>query len=165
MKYLKNLIYILAILLICTGCPYKSLVPISAHGDLVNQDLLGKWKKAEEEEVYYIIEKSSDRKYKIVENAYNPEEDAFEITLYEGTLNNLDGEIFLCVFNSSAEEDEEYYLHKIEITDKDNFVLFPLSNYIREEFETSEALQEFILKNKHLSFFFGTEEGFVRSEM
>ncbi|MBX2840715.1 MAG: hypothetical protein KTR26_03015 [Flammeovirgaceae bacterium] len=165
MKYIKNLIYISVVLLLCTGCPYKSFVPISAEGDLVDLDLLGKWQKEEEEDIYYIIEKSSDKLYKIVENAYNPEEDAFEITIYEGIMNTLDGEQFLSVYNASTEEDEEYFLHKIEISDKDHFVLFPVSNYIREEFKTSEELQEFILKNKHLSFFFGTEEGFVRSEM
>ena len=176
MKQIRNLLIVLTILLVCTACPYESPVPISKQGDTFLEELVGKWQREEENQNYYLVNALDKKSYKIVENAYNEETESFDVTLYKGYITKIKDSYFFNVTQykpneETASADEimisaapSYYLYKIEIVNKGSFKLKPLSNYIKEEFSKSKDLESFVEKNMHLSFFYGEEEVFVKSE-
>lgn len=170
---MRNLAIALLFLFICTACPYESPVPISNKGDKMMESLLGKWQREEDVQNYYIVEKQDDRNYKIIENAFNDETGSYDITLYTGFITEIKGTLFFNIkqfkANNSSEDEimipgqESYYLYKLVVNDDESFQLFPLSNYIREEFDKSNSLKKFVEQNMELSFFYGEEETFIRS--
>ncbi len=171
---MRNLLIALCILFICTACPYESPVPISKRGDIFLEELVGKWQRQDENQNYYIVDALDKKTYKIVENAYNEESDSYDVSLYQGHINKINDSYFFNVtqYNPnevSAASDEimitaqpSYYLYKIAINKDGSFIMHPLSNYIKEEFERSKDLEKFVTKHMHLSFFYGEPEGFVR---
>jgi len=56
---------------------------------------------------------------------------------------------------------DNFFLYKIAIQDK-KMTLYPLSQYIKEQFDTPADLQGFIRKYKNLSFFYATESEYVK---
>ncbi|UZR94293.1 hypothetical protein [Chondrinema litorale] len=170
---MRNLLIALVFLFICTACPYESPVPISSKGDKMMESLLGKWQREEDAQNYYIVEKLDDRNYKIIENAFNEDEGTYDITIYTGFITEIKGTPFLNIkqYKVSSSSDDEiiitgrdsYYLYKLNVLDEKTFQLYPLSNYIREEFTKSQSLKKFVEQNMELSFFYGEEETFLRS--
>ena len=172
---MRNLFIALFVVILCTGCPYESQVPISKKGQVFIESLIGKWQRQDESQNYYLVEKLDEKSYKIAENAYNEDTESFEVTLYKGYISMIEDAYFFNVTqykpNAEANASNEimiaakpsYYLYKLAVED-DHFIMYPLSNYIKEEFEKSVTLEKFIKKNMDLSFFYGEEEQFIRLE-
>lgn len=172
---MRNILIALFVVILCTGCPYESQVPISKKGQVFIESLIGKWQRQDESQNYYLVEQLDEKSYKIAENAYNEDTESFDITLYKGYISKIDDNYFFNVTqykpNAEANAGNEimiaakptYYLYKLAVKD-DQFTMYPLSNYIKEEFEKSVTLEKFIEKNMDLSFFYGEEEQFVRLE-
>lgn len=173
---MRNYLIALFILMVCTGCPYESPVPISQQGEAFFDELIGKWQRKEESQNYYLVDALDKKNYKIVENAYNDETESFEVTLYKGHITKIKNNYFFNITQYKANEtpaasDEimisaapTFYLYKIDVKDNGTFTLQPLSNYIKEEFEKSKDLESFVEEHMHLSFFYGEEEVFIKSE-
>jgi hypothetical protein len=171
---MKNLLIAVFILFLCTGCPYESQVPISNKGEVFIETLIGKWQRQDEGQNYYLVEKFDTKSYKIAEYAYNEDAETFDISFYKGHITEINDSYFFNVTqykpNAEASASNEimiaarptYYLYKLEVQD-DNFIMYPLSNYIKEEFEKIGTLKKFIEKNMELSFFYGEEETFIRA--
>lgn len=172
---MRNVLIALFVVFLCTGCPYESQVPISKKGGVFIETLIGKWQRQDEGQNYYLVEKLGEKSYKIAENAYNEETESFDVTLYKGYISIVNSKYFFNVTqykpNVEANTANEimisakptYYLYKLSVED-DHFIMYPLSNYIREEFKKSVTLEKFVEKNMDLSFFYGEEEKFVRLE-
>lgn len=163
----STLLYLFCVLFLCTACPYESPLPIDKPLVPINKALIGVWKsEAEREEPdNYDIRKFDDFTYLITENTYRKEDKKLEQRQFKAHLSNLEGQVY---FNIKMIKDEvnitvsdNFFLYKIEIQEK-KMVLYPLSQYIREQFGTSVELQAFIKKYQHLSFFYATESEYIK---
>ncbi|MEM1135790.1 MAG: hypothetical protein AAGI07_08110 [Bacteroidota bacterium] len=168
---MRNISIAILILFFCTACPYESPVPISKKGNKMIKSLVGKWYRAEDKQLFYLIEKADKHNYRIIEHAYNEKTESYDLSIYKGFITELKGVYFLNISQYKANTNEilvqerpTYYLYKLKVTDEKIIQLFPLSNYIREVFSKSEELKKFISQNMHLSFFYGEEETLLRSE-
>ena len=66
--------------------------------------------------------------------------------------------------NMQKENDNNYYLHKMEI-DGDKITVFEVTDNIDEKFSSSEDLKAFVTKYKDLSFFYNKdEETYIRGK-
>ncbi|MDW7694116.1 hypothetical protein R9C00_05120 [Flammeovirgaceae bacterium SG7u.111] len=161
MKILTKSILLLIALFMLTGCPYQSAVPVGDPEQKLMKSLLGKWQKGEEDNNFYVVDKLGKYQYQIEESIFNNELQDFEKAYYQGHITEVKGEKFLSIINQTLDENagQNYFsIYKLEINSDSEFVLFPVSNYIRENFDESTMLKEFIAQNMHLSFFFGEEE-------
>lgn len=156
-------VLLLAVLLLCAGCPYESAVPLSDPEAPIDRQLLGKWQKEGDEKTTYIVEEKKEKQYQVVEKRYNADEDTWELSLYRAHLTSIEGQHFLNVqpyeTNRRAEENTgNFYLYKLQRSDSEQVVLLPLSGYIRENFDNSQQLHHFVQQNMQHSFFYGYEE-------
>lgn len=163
----KNNILLLSILLLCTACPYESYLPIDKPNLAIKKALIGVWKSATEREEpdNYDIRKFDDFTYLITENTYSKEDKKLEQKHFKAHLSTLEGNLY---FNLKMIKDEvnitvsdNFFLYKIEIQDT-KMTLYPLSQYIKEQFSTSAELQGFIKKHQNLSFFYATESEYIK---
>lgn len=165
MRILTRAILLLISLFMLTGCPYQSAVPVGDPEKKLMKSLLGKWQKGDEDNNFYLVDKLGKYQYQIEENVFNSELQDFEKAYYQGHITEVNGEKFLSIINQTLDEDggQNYFsIYKLEINSDSEFVIFPVSNYIRESFDESTELHAFIEKNMHLSFFFGEEESFKK---
>jgi len=141
-----------------TGCPYASKVPIAGPDVEINKQLLGKWVKSDEASSenpeFYEINEYDKFKYEIVKNSWNSSDSTYTKEKYISHLTIIDDITFI---NMQKDGTGDYYLHKIEIAEKD-FTLYEVTDNIDEAFNTSEELYAFVKKHMHLSFFYNKDE-------
>ena len=134
----------------------------------VDKKMYGKWQKDDDSENYYLIEKLGKYQYQIVEHAFNPKDSTWEKGYYQAHITMVNEAPFLSIISQevgASGEENLFYLYKMVPKNDSEFVLFPLSNYIREEFEDSRDLEAFIAQHMDLSFFYGDEETYSKVEM
>lgn len=142
------------------GCPYSSSVPISEPDTDVPADLVGKWKDASAEtKDYYEVMKKSSNTMIVEEYTYDEEKDSFTNTMYNGHVSKVGGDMFL-----NVQSEGSYYLYKMDLSSSQELILYPLSDYIKETFSSSDELKDFVAKYKDLSFFYGAETTYSKFE-
>jgi hypothetical protein len=60
--------------------------------------------------------------------------------------------------NLKKQDDDKFYFYKVELTDKQNFVMHEVTDNIDEKFNTANELKAFFEKHKDLSFFYNKDE-------
>ena len=156
---------LIAFVVLLTGCPYSSTVPIDEGTVKVPSGLAGSWMSSgdaeEEHPTYYLI--SNDDKYHAtaVKNEYSSTDSTYSQTMYHLTFSDVGGEMFM---NALEEGGTSYYLYKFSFDDKlGEIQTSEVTDYIKESFSTSKELKDFIAKNKSNSYFFtNTNETYTR---
>jgi hypothetical protein len=164
----KKLIFpfsLLALVVLLTACPYSSSVPIDEGTVKVPVELAGKWIAAEENEsenpTYFVITiddsfhaTSKKMEYSAADSSYTP-------TIYHLTFSDVDGETFM---NAKEAGINTYNLYKFNFNVKTGEIsTSEITDYIKEVFNTSKELKEFISKNKSNSYFYtNTTDNYVR---
>ncbi len=157
LKKLSGLLLVV-LMLVLTGCPYKSSVPIGPTEEKVEEVLLGKWIKAkdvsQENPEYFEIKKFANMEYEIDKWTYNSYDSAYSMERYISHTTTIDENIFL---NMQKDGAGNFYLYKIEFSAKD-LKLFEITENIDESFNTSNELKAFVQANMNLSFFYSKDE-------
>ena len=180
---LKNhpflLLSAVAIVILSTGCPYESPLPLSEQGAKVPENILGVWidsselDEPEAQQTTYTVTVESGNQIVITKSETDDEEEA-SITTYRGHLTLVGDDYFLNVKDlASAEmgwiEDEEdteedtevqYSLFKLEGSGKRMRVRSVTAN-MDEPFASSTELYGFVEKYKDLSFFYTKDDDLV----
>lgn len=158
MRTFKIFFGIASLLCLLTACPYTSTVPIDVPSVKVDKKLLGKWVKtsdlSSDNPSFYQIEKHDKMIYKVTNNSYNSSDSTYGQEIYISHITIIDGITFM---NMQKDGSGDYYLHKIELSDK-MLTFIELTENIDERFNTSEELREFVSKYMKLSFFYTKEE-------
>jgi hypothetical protein len=164
MKKIFFLGKLLIVWVLCTGCPYESVVPIDAPSVAVNPALLGKWRSDPESQDLIEIAKVDQFTYRVTEVATKLDSTT-ERKYYVGHVSVVDGVQFVnlqMVEPPRSADSTSYMIFKLEVKGKDKFVLAPVSEYIRERFKTSAELKAFIRKHLRLSFFYENDSVYER---
>lgn len=160
-------ITLLVIVILLTGCPFSGTIPIDEGTVVVPDDILGTWVKvsdtSETNPATYTISRKD--KYHAEVSKFEPAEneaDSHE-TFYGLTFSDVKGDVFLNVQEAGS---STFYYYKFHY-DKEamQISLFEVSDYIKESFDSSKDLKDFIIRNKSLSFFFtNTTETYIRKD-
>jgi len=162
----QKIILLSTILALCTACPYESAVPISKAKIPIKKQFIGKWTDAPESNNFIEIKAKGEYLYLIEENVFSRVKKVHEVKKYYAHLSKIDSTLFLNVSPRDSLEkafrDDSFLLYRLEQVDSIKFKLHPLSKHIKEKFENSEDLKDFIQKYKALSFFYGEVSEFQR---
>jgi hypothetical protein len=167
MKKILNYSILFAILFICTACPYESATPIDIPKFPIDENLIGKWEekgkdKSDKGKNFYDMQKLDNQRYSLIENTLNENAETFTQKEFIAYISQVDGQNFLNI--QAKKKLQTFMLYKIDFSaDKKQLTLLPLSEYIREKFNNSKDLREFISTHKHLSFFYGQEMVLVKN--
>jgi len=158
-------LFVLAFMVLLTGCPYSSSVPIDEGTAKVPSGLEGKWLTTGDEEnknpTYFTISKDDKFHATATKMEYSTSDSTYNQTIYHLTFSDVGNEIFM---NALAEGETNYNLYKFVFDEKNGQIsTSEVTDYIKETFSTSKELKEFILKNKSNSYFFtNTTDTYVR---
>lgn len=90
----------------------------------------------------------------------------FEVSeSYEAFFSEIDGMKFLNVRQMDDFSGFGYYIYRITFKGNYEFVLSPLTDYIKTKFKSSDELKNYIKKYKELEFFYGDNEHYLKYEL
>jgi hypothetical protein len=156
---------LIVIVVLLSGCPYSSSVPIDEGTVKVSSDLVGEWMSPADKEsanpTYFIITKDDKFHATAKKMEYSSTDSSYSETVYHLTFSDVNGETFM---NAMEEEGTTYSLYKFKFDEKTAEVsTSEVTDYIKETFTTSKELKDFIAKNKSNSYFFtNTSDTYVR---
>ncbi|MCS6968765.1 MAG: hypothetical protein RMJ44_08730 [Cytophagales bacterium] len=160
-----NVLSLLGILLICTACPYQSAVPVDEPNQPVKEEWLGKWKTDVNAKDFYEVTKLGDNIYQIVEHTYKVE-GAIERKTYIAHTSAVGDMTFLNVKmtrqGASVVPNSDFLIFKIKSAEGKKITLLPVTENVREKFDNSAELRNFILENDKLSFFYEKETVYTK---
>ena len=134
--------------LLFMGCPYGSEVAIDDGKTKIDDKLLGKWESKSSSDYDYIVSKLDEKK---------PRGEG-DVTVYFGFLSNVGATKFLNVWEEQNST-RTYYFYKMDISSSGaKLTLSPVTDNIKEKFESSSELKSFFEKNKDHSFFYSKED-------
>lgn len=161
MRNLKlPVLFLVGAMLLLTGCPYQSKVPITAPDSPINEKFLGFWKNKEDgeehDEVLEFQKKDANRYLLIKHSVAEEGEEADDPDYYEVHISIVDGQMF---FNARKDRTTEgFYLYRVSWDGNDKFIQEEVTDNIEEEFDSSDELMAFIDKYQDLSFFYNNDE-------
>jgi len=160
MNKLKWILPLLILTVMLGGCPYGSTIPLDTTGKKINKELLGTWEPKSSSDDQYKITKEDEFTYKIVKTSKNSKEPS----VYKGYLTDLDGEIFLNLWEENGSSEKTYYFYKLELNSSSTkATLSSVTENITEKFTTAEEMRAFFKKYKGLSFFYDkTQDVFIK---
>jgi len=156
---------LLAFIVLLTGCPFSSSVPIDEGTVKVSDALAGSWMSAADKETenptYYVISKDDKYNATAKKMEFSSSDSAYNATIYHLTFSDVDGEVFM---NAMEDGGSAYSLYKFSFDEKTIEIhTSEVTDYIKETFTTSAELKSFIAKNKSNSYFFtNTNETYIR---
>jgi hypothetical protein len=134
------------------GCPYSSTVPLSEASMKVADSYIGTWEKAGSEGETIEVKRTSATTMDVLQTStYDG-----TVTTYHCYFTDINGTLFL-----NLKEDGEYasyYFYKLEKDGEFKIKVLEVTSYIRETFESSEAMKKFFAANMNNSYFYSTEE-------
>jgi hypothetical protein len=166
---MKKIILLFSLLLftvIFYGCPYESKVPISEPTIKISNDYLGEW-NYKDSKTKYMITKEDDFHMKI--KSIPVDTISKDTAVYLAHISKINDYEFLNIIKISKDNsffgsgENSYYLYKINSISKKEMAIKELTNNIKDKFDSSKELYSFIEKYMNLSFFYGTEEFYVKN--
>lgn len=154
-KHTLKLLCLTLVLTALTGCPYGTEITLDG-AEKINSAYLGKYEKQNSSYYYLVVSKYSDNEYKL-EKYRTTSETVKETGI--GRVFDIKGTKFIVVKKHSSSSSSYYkkkqYIYKF-MPSKSGYImkLQGVSDYIDEEFETSEELKKYLEKYKDLSFFY-----------
>ena len=162
---LKTIAFVLSSFLI-SSCIYESMVPIDKPSVKIDPALLGTW-KAEDKNYFsqqygsvnaITLSKKDEYNYSI-QVSYKDKSP----TIMFGFLADVNGVIFLNVWDNIPEGSPAgYNFLKLKIVNDSKIELYPLTENIKEQFNSSKELKLFISENMGNSYFFDAPYAFTR---
>lgn len=155
----------IALLFLCTACPYQSPVPVDEPNQPVKEELLGRWKVDVNGKDFYEISKLDANTYQIVEHTHKVE-GAVERKTYVAHTSTIDDMTFLNVKmtrqGANPVPNADFLIFKMKIDNDGKVTLLPVTENVREKFDDSAALRNFIKENDRLSFFYEKETVYTK---
>jgi hypothetical protein len=156
---------LMGIVVLLTGCPYSSSVPIDEGSVKVSNELVGQWIKSSDKETenptYFVIAKDDKTHATARKFEYSSSDTKYDTTTYHLTFSDVTGDVFM---NAIEDGGASYSLYKFIMDEKTKEVTtYEVTDYIKETFNSSKELKDFISKNKSMSYFFtNTTETYVK---
>jgi len=156
---------LLAIVVLLSGCPFSSSVPIDDGTVKISDKLAGEWISAadnkSENPMYYVIIINDPTHATAKKMEFSSSDSTYSETIYHLTFSDVKGDTFM---NAIENEGTSYYLYKFKFDENSNEInTSEVTDYIKETFGTSGELKDFIAKNKSNSYFFtNTSDTYVR---
>jgi hypothetical protein len=149
-------VVLLGVVILFSGCPYSSSVPIDAGTVKIPDYLIGKWIKSSDSEsenpTYFEISKDDRLNASAVKYEFSSSDSTYETTKYHLTFSDVDGDVFM---NAIEDGGSTYSLFKFVYDESTGEAsTYEVTDYIKETFNSSAELKSFISKNKSMSFFF-----------
>jgi hypothetical protein len=154
MKKLLLSLTLFSSLLLFTGCPFSSDIPIDSPSVRVNEKLIGTWELRSNSESNYVVTKTDNFTYKFEKHSKNNS----DVTNYFAYMSNVSGVQYLNLWEESSSDKKTYYFYKFEMMNDAMVKFIPITENIDEKFTTSTELKNFIAKNQNLTFFFEKDE-------
>ena len=112
MKTITHFLLFSAMAILLMGCPYSSKVPVDAANEKLDKNLFGKWVKEgnDEHPEYLVISEKEGNTYEIDKFSWENEE--YKQEKQSMHLTTIGNTVFM---NMQKENDNNYYLHKMEI--------------------------------------------------
>lgn len=154
MKKLLVALTLFSSLLLFTGCPYESEVPIDTPAIKVNEKLLGKWELRTNSDDVFTVSKLDGFTYKIVKQTKGSEDKSN----YAAFMSDVAGTKYLNINEITELSTKTYYLYKFEQVSDGLVTFFAVTANVDEKFTSSADLKNFIAKNQGHSFFFDSAE-------
>lgn len=132
------------------GCPYSSTVPLSESGIKITDSLVGTWEMSGESGDKVEVVRTGSNTVDIIKSSATDETS----TTYHSHITDVNGTLFL-----NAREDGEYgsfYFYKMEKEGEFKLTVYPVTEYITETFEDSDALKQFFAANMKNSYFYNS---------
>jgi len=158
---------LMVFVILLTGCPFTSSVPIDEGTVKIASGLEGQWVSTADMEsenpTYYIIFKDDKFHATAKKMEFSSEDSTYTETVYHLTFSDVSGDTFM---NAIEEEGTTYNLYKFSFDEKANEIYTSeVTDYIKETFSTSKELKDFIAKNKANSYFYtNTNETYIRKK-
>lgn len=152
-------------ILLLTGCPFSSSVPIDEGTVKVSDQLQGEWMSTadleSENPTYFEISKDDKFHATARKMEFSSSDSTWSATVYNLTFSDVNGETFM---NAIEEGGSTYNLYKFSFDERTGEInTSEVTDYIKESFNSSKELKDFIAKNKENSYFFtNTIETYVR---
>lgn len=160
-----SLFGLLALLFFCTACPYQSPVPVDEPNQPVKEEWLGRWKVDVAGKDFYDISKVDENIYQIVEHTHKIE-GAVERKTYIAHTSTIGNLTFLNVKmtrqGTNPVPNADFLIFKLQSTNGNKITLLPITENVREKFDNSAALRDFIQENDKLSFFYEKETVYTK---
>lgn len=156
---------LIATIVLLSGCPFSTSVPIDEGTVKVADELVGQWisvaDTGAENPSYFVISKEDKFHATAKKMEFSSSDSTYSETIYHLTFSDVNGETFM---NAMEDEGANYNLFKFKFDPKTAEVkTSEISDYIKETFGTSKELKNFIAKNKSNSYFYtNTSDTYIR---
>ena len=147
------------ILVLFSGCPYSSSVPLAPPSDIIEGSLYGKWvmDSSDENPSYYSIEEMDGLTFILNKYSWNADSGSYTLdNRYTSWFTRIGPVLFMNI--EDVEDPGTYYFHKLEMIGSDTFILYEVTDNIDEVFTDSREMYDFFDKYKDLSFFYNSNE-------
>ena len=167
MKKLFVIVLLAALPVFFLGCPYNSKVAIDSKPIVkIDERMIGTWGITDTAITYYEIGKLNDNEYLIKEYSKDKDNVAKVTSKYSAFISEINNVTFLNVKQLPEKDDfslfgEEYYFYKI-VLEPGVIISTPVTNFIKEEFTSSEALRSFFAENMKNSYFFQEDSRYIK---
>ncbi len=160
MKRLLPLLFVF-VGFVFAGCPYGAEVAIDDGKTKLEEKLIGKWESKSSSDNDYIVTAFDASTYKIEKK---PKGEG-ESTIYYGFVSMLGTTRFLNIWEDNNNT-RTYYFYKMDLSGSGaKLTLSPVTDNIKEKFESSKDLKMFFEKNMNLSFFYSKDdEVYIRAD-
>jgi hypothetical protein len=152
MKQLWLITALLPLLFLLTACPYSAEFPLDKPTQKIDSNLLGRWNEQSDSENanpnYFVITKIDANNYQFEKNEYNSQEKTYTKENLTGYFTTVGKVAFL---NLKKADDANYYFYKIEFSGTTKFVMYEVTDNIKEKFTNSTELKAFFDKYKTAS--------------
>ena len=147
---------LIGIVILVTGCPFSSAVPIDEGTVKVDDKLVGQWISAADTETvnptYFVITKDDKFHATAIKKEFSSSDSTYSEAIYHLSFSDVNGETFM---NAMEEGGSTYSLYKFNFDEKANEIYTSeVTDYIKETFTTSKDLKDFIAINKENSYFY-----------
>lgn len=163
-KSFKYLLFV-TLIVFMTACPFEAPFPIDQPSVRYSTSMLGRWIAENELESetpsYYEISEIDSYSFTVEEYTYESEEENYSIDEYSAHLSVVGDYKFLNVYDNDM---ETWYFYRMDWDDPDQFSLFAVTDYIDEEFDSSEEMKIYFEKYADLSFFYQSADTYLRAE-
>ena len=151
-------------LIVLTGCPYESKVPLTETGVEIPKNFIGKWAEVtelskESNLSFYQLDPINKKEFMLNKIEYSSYSKKYDTTFYKGRFSLINNVYFMSIkkyepikknqdeMTNPFEEDKEgFYTYRVR-NEKGYIKIDELSNDISEVFNNSTEFYDFVQKN------------------
>ena len=160
-------------LIVLTGCPYESKVPLTETGVEIPKNFIGKWVEVNElskesNQNFYQLDPINKKEFMLNKIEYSSYSQKYDTTFYKGSLSLINNVYFMTIKKYEPikknqeektdpfEEDKEgYYTYRVRY-ENGYIKIDELSSDITEVFNNSTEFHDFVQKNMSNELFYSS---------